>query len=95
MAETMGGSVRKARIFIWPPQAGPSPPPVPHCLLALRDQAITALSQWSPEGASILAELANLHLALAYPKLKARTPPPPSEESGVDTLAGVPRAPQR
>ncbi|MBT8395434.1 MAG: hypothetical protein HKO65_14275 [Gemmatimonadetes bacterium] len=43
-------------------------------LLSRRDQTITELSRQTPAGGRILEELATLHLELADPDLKARTP---------------------
>jgi hypothetical protein len=59
-------------------------------ILALRDQAITELSQWSPEGARILEDLAMLHLPLADPELRARIPMKAFSPEAKDTLQGGP-----
>jgi hypothetical protein len=59
-------------------------------ILALRDQAITELSRQTPQGARILEELATLHLALADPELKARTPLTTFRAGTPDTLLGTP-----
>jgi hypothetical protein len=55
-------------------------------ILALRDQAITELSQRSPEGARILEDLAMLHLPLADPELRARIPMTTFSPEKKDTL---------
>ena len=59
-------------------------------ILALRDQAITELSQRSPEGARILEDLTMLHLPLADPELGARIPLTPFSPEAKDTLQGAP-----
>ncbi len=66
-------------------------------LLAIRDRAITELSRQTPEAGRILGELATLHLGLADPELKARTPlltfrASPSDTLRPDTAAQQPGA---
>lgn len=59
-------------------------------ILALRDQAITDLSQRNPEGARVLEDLAMLHLPLADAELKARIPSTTFGSEGEDTLGRGP-----
>ena len=59
-------------------------------ILALRDQAITDLSQRNPEGARVLEDLSMLHLPLADPELKARIPMTTFRAEGGDTLREAP-----
>lgn len=59
-------------------------------ILGLRDQAITELSQRSPEGAKTIEDLAMLHLPLADPELRARIPMTTFSPEAKDTLQGAP-----